>query len=143
MNTTHPHKAIFPWAPKDPCCDCVRSQLGLLSSIYQCHSGSHGITVCVSWYHSLVSMAVRPTHFDPDPVSLPFPTPLPLVVWALVCIVSPNPQIPWYVGGISTIFPGHRCLCLARCVCKFLYREGDKHTTSRIYRSHCMGTRTL
>lgn len=100
-------------------------------------------SVCVSWYRSLVSMSVRPTHFDPDPVSLPFPTPLSLIVWVLVCIVSPNPQIPWYVGGISTIFPGHRCLCLARCVCKFLHGEGDKHTASRIYRSHHMAARTL
>lgn len=95
-------------------------------------------SVCVSWYQSLVSMSVRPTHFDPDPVSPPFPTPLSAVVSALVCIVSPNPQIPWYGGGISTIFPGHRCLCLARCVCKFLHGEGDKHTGSHIYRSHHM-----
>lgn len=95
-------------------------------------------SVCVSWYHSLVSLSVRPTHFDPDPVSPPFPTPLSPVVLALVCIVSPNPQIPWYGGGISTIFPGHRCLCLARCVCKFLHGEGDKHTGSHIYRSHHM-----
>lgn len=95
-------------------------------------------SVCVSWYQSSVSMSVRPTHFDPDPVSPPFPTPLSPVVSALVCIVSPNPQIPWYGGGISTIFPGHRCLCLARCVCKFLHGEGDKHTGSHIYRSHHM-----
>lgn len=33
---------------KIPRCDRARSLLGLLSSIYQCHSGSHGITVSVS-----------------------------------------------------------------------------------------------
>lgn len=45
-------------------------------------------SVCVSWYHSLVSMSVRPTQFDPDPVSLLFPTPLSLVVcvFARMCV---------------------------------------------------------
>lgn len=37
-------------------------------------------SVCVSWYPSAVSVSVRPTQFDPDPVSLLFPTPLPLSV---------------------------------------------------------------
>lgn len=97
-------------------------------------------SVCVSWYHSLVSVPVRPTQFDPDPVSLLFPTPL-----SRMCIVSANPQIPWYVGGISTIFPGHRCLCLARCVCKFPNREGDKHThaVTCIYKPHHIAAHTL
>lgn len=97
-------------------------------------------SVCVSWYHSLVSVSVRPTQFDPDPVSLLFPTPL-----SCVCIVSPNPQIPWYVGGISTIFPGHCCLCLARCACKFPHREGDKHThtVTHIYKPHHIAAHTL
>lgn len=80
-------------------------------------------SVRVSWYHSLVSVSVRHTLVDPDPVSLLFPTPLPCM-----CIVSPNPEIPWYVGGISTIFLGHCCLCLARCVCKFPHRKRDKHS---------------
>ena len=97
-------------------------------------------SVRVSWYHSLVSMSVRPTQFDPDPVSLLFPTPQPRV-----CIVSANPQIPWYVGGISAIFPGHRCLCLARCVCKFPHWKGDKHThgVTCIYKPRHMAVHTL
>lgn len=97
-------------------------------------------SACVSWYHSLVSVSVRPTQFNPDPVSLPFPTPL-----SCVCIVSLNPQISWYVGGISAIFPGHCCLCLARCVCKFPHREGDKHTltVTHIYKPRHIAAHTL
>lgn len=43
-------------------------------------------SVRVSWYRSLVSVSVRPTQVDPDPVSTPFPTPR-----SLVCIVRSNP----------------------------------------------------
>lgn len=50
-------------------------------------------SVCVSWYHSLVSMSVRPTQFDPDPVSPLFPTPLSLVV-SVYC----QPQTPRFPG---------------------------------------------
>lgn len=63
-----------------------------------------------------------------------------------VCALSaPNPQIPWYVGGIWTIFPGHCCLCLTRCVCKFPHREADKHThtVTCIYKPCHMAARTL
>lgn len=85
-NTTHPHKALiferFGWLrfstrlPKIPhamvsalCLDCSAlyinvSQVATVSLLVLA-------SVCVSWYHSLVSMSVRPTHFDPDPVSLP------------------------------------------------------------------------
>lgn len=51
VNTTQPHEALIlakPPTPKDPPCDGACSLLGLLSSIYQCHSGSHGITGSVS-----------------------------------------------------------------------------------------------
>lgn len=53
-------------------------------------------SVCVSWYHSLVSMSVRPTQFDPDPVSLLFPTPLSLVVRMVhQCVLSAQtPRFP-------------------------------------------------
>lgn len=52
-------------------------------------------SVCVSWYHSLVSMSVRPTQFDPDPVSLLFPTPLSLVVCVCQCVLSAQtPRFP-------------------------------------------------
>lgn len=37
-------------------------------------------SVRVSWYRSPVSLSVRPTQFDPDPVSPAFPTPLSVVV---------------------------------------------------------------
>lgn len=51
VNTTQPHEALIlaePPTPKDPPCDVACALLGLLSSIYQCHSGSHGITGSVS-----------------------------------------------------------------------------------------------
>lgn len=53
-------------------------------------------SVCVSWYHSLVSMSVRPTQFDPDPVSLLFPTPLSLAVCVCQCVLSA--QTPRFSG---------------------------------------------
>lgn len=51
VNTTQPHEVLIlaePPTPKDPPCDGACSLLGLLSSIYQCHPGSHGITGSVS-----------------------------------------------------------------------------------------------
>lgn len=52
-------------------------------------------SVCVSWYHSLVSVSVRPTQSDPDPVSLLFPTPLSLVVCVCQCVLSAQtPRFP-------------------------------------------------
>lgn len=85
-NTTHPHKALiferFGWLrfstrlPKIPhamvsalCLDCS----ALYINVTQVATVSLLVlaSVCVSWYHSSVSMSVRPTHFDPDPVSLP------------------------------------------------------------------------
>lgn len=67
-------------------------------------------SVCVSWYHSVLSACVRPTLSDPDPaVSALSHTFVSLCVY----------YIPWYVAGIWTIFPAHSCLCLLRCVCKF------------------------
>lgn len=74
----------------------------MAQSIYQCHSGSRDITVCVSWYHSLVSMSVRPTQFDPDPVSLLFPTPPSLVVCAcqfVLSVQSPDSLVCWWNFG--------------------------------------------
>lgn len=130
--------------------DCVRTP-GWHGAIYQCHSGSHGITVSVSisvcQLVSLTGIYVCEAYtIWPWPCISPVShTSVSRCLCVSVCIVSPNPQILWYVGGISTIFPGHCCLCLARCVCKFLHREGDKHTraASRIYKPRHMAAHTL
>lgn len=94
-------------------------------------------SVWVSWYHSLVSVSVRPT---PWPCISPISHTSVLLVYC-----QPKPQISWYVGGISAIFPGHCCLCLARCVCKSPHREGDKHTltVTHIYKPHHIAAHTL
>lgn len=55
-------------------------------------------SVCVSWYHSLVSMSVRPTQFDPDPVSPLFPTPLSLNACVCVCQCVLSAQTPRFPG---------------------------------------------
>lgn len=105
-----------------------------LGAICQCHSGSHGITVSVSigvcQLVSLTGIYVCEAYtIWPWPCISPVShTSVSRCLCVSVCIVSLNPQILWYVGGIWTIFPGHCCLCLARCVCKFPHREGDKHT---------------
>lgn len=94
-------------------------------------------SVWVSWYHSLVSVSVRPT---PWPCISPISHTSVLLVYC-----QPKPQISWYVGGISAIFPGHCCLCLARCVCKSPHREGDKHTltVTHIYKPRDIAAHTL
>lgn len=94
-------------------------------------------SVWVSWYHSLVSVSVRPT---PWPCISPISHTSVLLVYC-----QPKPQISWYVGGISAIFPGHCCLCLARCVCKSPHREGDKHTltVTHIYKPRHIAAHTL
>lgn len=51
---------------------------------------------CVSWYNSLVSVSVRPTQFDPDPVSLLFLTPLSFVDCVCQCVLSA--QTPRFHG---------------------------------------------
>lgn len=131
--------------------------LGWLSAIYQCHSGSHGITVSVSI--SVCQLVSLTGIYVCEAYTIwPWPCISPVShtsvsrclcvcahVCVSVCIVSQNPEIPWYVGGISTIFPGHCCLCLARCVSKFPHREGDKHTHAAtvIYKPHHGAAHTL
>lgn len=91
----------------------------------------------VSWYHSLVSVSVRPT---------PWPCISPISHTSVLRVYcQPKPQISWYVGGISAIFPGHCCLCLARCVCESPHREGDNHTltVTHIYKPRHIAAHTL
>lgn len=76
---------------------------GPVSAIYQCHSGSRDSAARVSCYHSPVSMPVGSAQFDPDPVSLPFPTPPP----ARVCqylTEAQNPTFPGTLAEFLTIF---------------------------------------
>lgn len=102
-------------------------------------------SVCVSWYHSLVSMSVRPTQFDPDPVSPPFPTPLSLTVSVCQCVLSV--QTPRFSGMLveSRLFFQVTVVCALRGASVNSYPGGINRTRTalRIYNPRHAAVHTL
>lgn len=96
-------------------------------------------SVCVSWYHSLVSMSVRPTQFDPDPVSPLFPTPLSHTVGVCQCVLSV--QTPRFSGMLveSRLFFQVTVVCALRGVSVNSYTGWEINRTRTalcIYKPH-------
>lgn len=102
-------------------------------------------SVCVSWYHSLVSMSVRPTQFDPDPVSLLFPTPLSLVVCVCQCVLSAQtPRFPGMLVEFRLFFQV-TVVCALRGVSVNSHtgREINTLTVTHIYKPHHVAAHTV